>query len=365
MILNSLAIRQFRNLDHLELDWNESFNVIWGRNAQGKTNILEAIYLLGQLKSFRQSRGSELIQHGEHQAKLTGQIKRDDVIHKLELHVHVNGRTPRINGKTVQRLSQYLGHLRAVLFTPEELGIVRGYPAGRRALLDRAVLQSDPTYLERVQEYERILRQRNQLLKDQATATELDSWSEALANMGGRIRSDRLQYISRLRPHLKEVYRNITQQTEEVDIEYSVAVANTGQLVGQLADALKDQAQRERQLGQTLSGPHRDDLNLYIDRLPLKTFGSQGQQRSFLLAYKAAQVIEQEGTLGEAPLLLLDDLASELDRERQSGFVEFLLERNMQVFITTASPADLTDAVRRQADYFYVDHGKVDRISPE
>ena len=191
MVLKQLTLRQFRNLKDLTLDWNPGFNVIWGQNAQGKTNLLEAIYLLGHLKSFRQARGTDLIRQGEAAAKLEGCSVRGAVSHQLELVLQSQGRIPRLNGKSVPRLSLYLGYLRTVLFTPEELGLIRGYPAGRRALLDRAILQTDASYLERVQEYEKILRQRNQLLKNQEAAAELQPWTTALARAGGRIRHDR------------------------------------------------------------------------------------------------------------------------------------------------------------------------------
>ena len=154
MILNNLKLRCYRNLTEADLAWNEHFNVIYGHNAQGKTNLLEAIYLLGHLKSFRGARGQELINHAAETAWIGALVKQGGVQHRLEIGLQKNGRNPRVDGKTVQKLSQFLGYFRTVLFTPEELSSIKGFPAGRRALLDRAILQTDPAYLDRVQEYD-------------------------------------------------------------------------------------------------------------------------------------------------------------------------------------------------------------------
>ena len=166
MILDNLKLRFYRNLAGLDIAWNKHFNVIYGQNAQGKTNLLEAIYLLGHLKSFRGARGQELINHTAETAWIGGVVSKAGLTHRLEIGLQKNGRHPRVDGKTVQKLSQFLGYFRTVLFTPEELINIKGFPAGRRALLDRAILQTDPVYLDRVQEYDRILRQRNQLFKN-------------------------------------------------------------------------------------------------------------------------------------------------------------------------------------------------------
>ena len=169
MILDNLKLRCYRNLADVDISWSGHFNVIYGQNAQGKTNLLEAIYLLGHLKSFRGARGRELIEHAAETAWVGARVEKNGVQHRLEIGLQKTGRNPTVNGKTVKKLSDFLGFLRVVIFTPEEMNSVKGFPAGRRALLDRAILQTDPAYLDRVQEYDRVLRQRNQLLKQQAS----------------------------------------------------------------------------------------------------------------------------------------------------------------------------------------------------
>ena len=204
MILKNLKLHCYRNLAGIDLAWNEHFNVIYGENAQGKTNLLEAIYLLGHLKSFRGARGQDLINHANDTAWIGAVVNKSGVIHQLDIGLQKQGRNPRVDGKTVKKLSQFLGYLRTVLFTPEELVNIKGFPAGRRALLDRAILQIEPAYLDRVQEYDKVLRQRNQLLKQQADDLELHPWTEALIRTGSRIRYDRIQYLQRFEPLLQD-----------------------------------------------------------------------------------------------------------------------------------------------------------------
>lgn len=358
MHLEQLTVRQFRNLNEVDLLWGEGFNIIWGDNAQGKTNLLEAVYLLGHLKSFRGARTAELIQEQMEAARLAGRLTRGNVQHRLEITLEKHGQTPRLDGKPVQRLSQFLGTLRPVLFTADELMLLKGSPAGRRALLDRAVLQADPGYLDRVQAYQRILRQRNQLLRERADAETLAPWNEALIQSGARIREDRCNYLAGLQPVLAGIGREIADHDECLTLHYPAETDKPVQesLRRELALVLP----RERLLGQTLAGPHRDDPEPLVDGRPLKQYGSQGQHRSFLLAFKAAQLINLEERLGEPPLLLLDDLASELDARRQASFFAFLRRRRGQVLITTTHPATLGEAVCPQARYFRVKQGRIE-----
>ncbi len=365
MILNNLKLRCYRNLVEVNLAWNEHFNVIYGQNAQGKTNLLEAIYLLGHLKSFRSARGQELIEHTAETAWIGAVVNKGKVIHQLEIGLQKNGRNPKVDGKTVKKLSHFLGYLRTVLFTPEELINIKGFPAGRRALLDRAILQNEPAYLDRVQEYDKVLKQRNQLLKQQADETELVPWTEALIRSGSRIRYDRKKYLQRLQPLLCQVYKEITGGTETAGLNYSVEQNSLEELTEHLAATFERLASREKKLGLSLAGPHRDDLTFLVDERSLRAFGSQGQQRSFLLAFKAAQVMDLEEQLKEPPVLLLDDLASELDIRRQEGFFNFLLNRRGQVFMTSAQHPLLAEQVRQTASFFKVDQGLVTATSPE
>jgi DNA replication and repair protein RecF len=359
MLLEQLTVRQFRNLSAANLQWGPGFNILWGNNAQGKTNLLEAVYLQGQLKSFRGARTAELINVGSEAARLSAQVNSGGVLHQLEVTLEKHGQTPRLDGKPVQRLSQFIGTLRLVLFTADELILLKGAPAGRRALLDRAVLQADPAYLDRVQTYTRVLRQRNQLLRNRAGDEELRPWNDALIESGMQIRLDRSRFLRQLKPVLADIGREIADCDEQLTLHYPRTV-EPGVLREELRVEMEQLLPRERQQQQTLAGPHRDDPEPRINGQPLKLFGSQGQHRSFLLAFKAAQLLDLETRLGEPPLLLLDDLTSELDAQRQASFFAFLRRRRGQVLITTTHPATLGEAVCPQARYFHVERGQIE-----
>lgn len=359
MHLKNLFVRGFRNLRDSQLQWETGFNILWGDNAQGKTNILESIYLLGHLKSFRTARGRELIAHTADKAAIGGEVEVGNVLNRIELLLEQGGRTPSINGKAVRKLSEFLGYLRPILFTPEEMGLIKGYPAGRRALLDRAIVQQDPSYLDRVQEFFRILKQRNLLLKQEAPRAEIEPWTCSLAMVGAAIRWDRGRFLLAFQPLFREAFQEITDNREQPGIAYPFACEDKKSLESQLYTELDQLSGRERQIKQTLAGPHRDDPEFLIDGRALRTFGSQGQQRSFLLAFKATQVISLENKLGEPPVLLLDDLTSELDLRRQQGFFKFLLNRRGQVFITTTRANILGDHGPSGARFYQVVDGSV------
>lgn len=353
MFLRYLLLRQFRNIESLSLQPDPGFNVFWGDNGQGKTNILESIYLLGTLKGFRGNRNEEFVRQGQEACRLEAEVEAQGLRHKIELTISRQGKSPRLDGKESRSANDFFGHLRPVLFSPEEVGLARGYPAGRRALLDRAIFQVNPGYLAQVLDYMRCLKQRNRLLKEQRSDGEIEPWTEALISSGERLREERRRYLERLGPIFRRAYHSIAAGREEADCDYCCAGAGEGQLRGELERCFE----RERRLGQTLAGPHRDDIEFTVEGRPVRLYGSQGQQRSVILAFKTAQIIDLEGLTGESPVLLLDDMTSELDRHRQAFFFRFLLERRGQVFITTTERESLAEGGLDRARYFRVKEG--------
>jgi len=356
MHLRELNLHGFRNLQNPLLKPAAGFNVIWGDNAQGKTNLLEAIYLLAQLKSFRSNRRETLIKNGLSAARLTAGVSISGVHHRFELTLTRDGRSGQIDGKQIVGVGEMLGRLKAVLFAPEEISLVRGSPAGRRSMLDRAVFQVDSGFLPLAREYQRCLKQRNHLLKKGDSDEQLLPWSLALAESGARLRTARHHFLQRLRPLLQNCYRTICGGREEVDLGFAGRV---GLHSNDLLEDMERSAARERQYQQTLVGPHRDDLQFRIDGRPLKNYGSQGQQRSFLLAFKTAQVLDLESQVKQAPLLLLDDLTSELDAQRRAAFFEFLLAHRGQVFLTTTDIRSLTERGLEPDRCFHIVEGAV------
>jgi DNA replication and repair protein RecF len=357
--IKSIFLNNYRNLKKITIEPSPEFNVLWGENAQGKTNFLESIYLLGNLRSFRSSRNEELINHNSPGCHISGEVISQSVQRQLDLTIVASGKTAKIDGKDIKNAACFMGFLRPILFSPEEVGLIKGNPAGRRALIDRAVFHSDPTFLAKAQLYERCLRQRNRLLKDAKNDQELAPWTEQFIVAGAHIRFERQRYLERLTPLLRKTYSTITGGREEADLQYGVAACDVESLQRSLRLDLAKNRERELILGQTLVGPHRDDPLLLVDGRPLRMFGSQGQQRSFMLAFKTAQIMDLENNRGEAPVLLLDDMTGELDRQRQGFFFRFLLERRGQVFITTTDIQTLQQEGIRNARFFHVSQGHI------
>jgi DNA replication and repair protein RecF len=348
MRLCSVAIADFRNIQSVHIEPGERFNLLHGLNGQGKTNILEAIYLLGSPRSFRTSRLPELVRHDKHQAQIQGTIETGGIQNSLRLIIEAAGRKVEIDGKTVHKASELHGKLNTVVFSPDDTGMVRRGPESRRRYLDRTVYMGDIGYLHCWHSYQRVLKQRNHLLKS-SEKTGLDIWTEKLADTGAEVIERRLRYVAVIDSKLQKYYATITGGTETSRLSYHPdGVHSTGrvQIREELLNLFNRQQRSDERYGTTTAGPHRDDLTFLLNERPLKAFGSQGQQKSFVLALKMAEIDNLHDTFCEAPLLLLDDMSSELDAQRNHNLMEFLSTREIQVFITTTerSPALLEAA---------------------
>ncbi len=348
MRLCSVAVSDFRNVCSVHIEPGNRFNLLYGLNGQGKTNLLEAIYLLGNPRSFRTSRLPELVRHGERQAQIQGTVESGGIQNQLRLLVEAGGRKVEIDGKTVYKASELHGKLNAVVFSPDDTGMVRMGPESRRRYLDRAVYMGDIGYLHSWHSYQRILKQRNHLLKS-SDRTGLDIWTEKLAETGAEVVERRLKYVAVLDGKLQKYYATIAGDGETSRLSYNpegVQTTERTMIREELLELFKRHQRSDERYGTTTTGPHRDDLTFVLNERPLKAFGSQGQQKSFVLALKMAEMDNLQETFGEAPLLLLDDMSSELDARRNHNLMEFLTTREIQVFITTTerSPALLEAA---------------------
>ena len=347
MRLLHLAVANFRNISSLRIEPGERFNLFYGLNGQGKTNLLEAIYLLGSPRSFRTSRLQELIKHGERMSKVRGSVESTGIRSKINIILETVGRRVDIDGKGVHRASDLHGRLNAVVFSPDDTGMVRMGPEARRRYLDRAVYTGDIGYLQCWHNYQKILKQRNQLLKC-SDKTGLDAWTEKLAEAGGEVIERRLKFVAVLDNKFRKHYATISDDSETSRISYQpdgVLSAERGHIRMELLELFKRHECSDERYGTTTAGPHRDDLTFLLDDRQLKAFGSQGQQKSFILALKMAEMDNLNDVFGESPLLLLDDMSSELDARRNYNLMEFLAARDIQIFVTTTerSPA-LLDA---------------------
>lgn len=357
MQLIKLSLYNFRNFKNIKIEPNNLFNIFYGDNAEGKTNILESISLLGSLKSFRSARNNELVKIGEKKAVIKGVSLNNQVSDEISLSIDKDRKTARLNGKIVSQPENYLDCLRPVVFSPEEVSVTKGGPSGRRRLIDRAVFQSTPIFLKIFKQYERQLKQRNMLLKERKSELEIIPWTDSLIDTGSKIRFARKKYIESISSDFFDCYKLISGSRENIKILYQNRYDCLDDIKKAFREELLKNREQEIKYGITLCGPHRDDIFFYLNDKSLREFGSQGQQRSFILALKTAQVINLEKEYGEPPLLLLDDLLGELDQQRQDFFFQFLFRMQGQIFITTTDIKPLEKSGINRASYFNVKDG--------
>jgi DNA replication and repair protein RecF len=340
MRLKKISLASFRNLRKVELEPGPRFNILYGNNGQGKTSLLEAIYLLGTLKSFRLAKNGELTTWGAPFALVRGTVEHEGVDREIALVVEREGKRVRVDQKAIARPADFFGSLNVVVFSPDEMAMAKGGPDVRRRYLDRAVFSGDAAYLTHFHDYSRVLKNRNALLKKEESS-ELEVWSEKLADTGARLIDRRMRFLLEIEGLLREFYRSIAGSGEEVGIGYRPHLLDRERLQAEgaalLREGLTRTAAEERRTGATAVGPHRDDVEFILNGRALKQYASQGQQRSFILALKMAEIEYLRRKFGFPPLLLLDDMTSELDRERNRNLMEFLKQKRMQVFITTTS----------------------------
>ncbi|MFH0899994.1 MAG: DNA replication/repair protein RecF [Pseudomonadota bacterium] len=335
MQLLSLITKNFRNLVGARMVPCPRFNVLHGDNAQGKTNTLEAIYLMATLRSFRARRLTELIRHDASMAEVSAEVHRRGLSQRYDVVVNQGSKQTFVDGKATPSLGQYFAGLNVVLFAPEDLHIVRGAPALRRRLLDRAVFNSDPTYLGHAQTFLRVLRTRNALLRRKlAPPNELLAvYDEQFVREANRVKKARQGYLTAFEPIIRDTFSQVTAGSR-LTIAYRTNSGNAEDL----AEALANSRPRDLERHSTTVGPHLDDFDLLVDGTPARTFASQGQIRALVLAWKVAEVRFLLQYSGESPLLLLDDVCSELDASRTQWLFSFLRSLECQCFVTATDP---------------------------
>ncbi len=331
MHLAHLRLRDFRNYPRLDVDFSPGFQLLLGDNAQGKTNILEAVYLLATLRSFRGVGGAQMIRHGAKGyfvgAQVIGQGEHD-----IKMYWAARERNLTLDAQPVKKLGNYLGTLRTVIFCTEDLELVKGTSRSRRRFLDLLLAQTNPGYLPLLQRYMQAVRARNALLK-QRTLDEasLESFSRELVATGTQLIRARAELIPRFSPLARLAYRRISHDAEELRIEYQPSVKND------FAVELAQVRAREQSYRSTLVGPHRDEVQLLLNEKSAAQFGSEGQKRTLAVALKMAQAEYLTGIHGSAPVLLIDDVMGELDVKRRSGLLPLLdaaRKTSGQVFMT-------------------------------
>ena len=331
MHLAHLRLRDFRNYARLDSDFSPGFHLLLGDNAQGKTNILEAIYLMATLRSFRGVGSAQMVRHGQKGyfvgGTVVGQSERE-----IKIYWSARERNLALDGRPVKKLGDYLGTLRTVVFCTEDLQLVKGTGRTRRRFLDLILSQTQPGYLALLQRYMHAVRSRNALLKQFAPDLQsLESFSSELVKLGSEIIRHRRELIPKFSPLARLAYRRISHDAEELRLAYEPSVQ------ADFAVELAQARERERRYRSTLIGPHRDDLQLLLNEKSAAQFGSEGQKRTLAIALKMAQAEYLTGLHGSAPVLLIDDVMGELDVKRRSGLLPLLeraRETSGQVFMT-------------------------------
>lgn len=368
MELRQLQLENFRNYTRLDLNFPKSLNIFLGENAQGKTNILEAIYVLAMSKSHRTHNEKELILFNQEFARITGLVQKKNSQLPLEIILSKKGRKTKVNHLEQKKLSDYIGYLNVILFAPEDLSLVKGSPAVRRRFLDMELGQISPLYLYELVRYNKLLKQRNAYLKLMAEKKGdelfLDVLTEEFVKSGVKVILQRINFIKKLEKWAQALHQKITHQKEVLTLRYKNSFsyeAFTKEALEKdfLAELTRKRAQ-ELFRKTTLVGPHRDDLLFFINEMDLQSFGSQGQQRSAALSVKLAEIDLIGEEVGEYPILLLDDVMSELDDSRQLHLLE-AIEGKVQTFLTTTTLAHLEKSLTVEPDIFYVKKGKIER----
>ncbi|QIL49985.1 DNA replication/repair protein RecF [Weissella coleopterorum] len=366
MRLLSLELDNFRNYQNLAVEFSPGVNVFLGENAQGKTNLLEAIYVLALARSHRAHSDKELIGWTQKTAEIKGIVERRTGKTPLSLAFNPKGKKARMNHLDQAKLANYIGQMNVILFAPEDLNLVKGSPQIRRQFIDREFSQMSPKYLYIANQYRAILKQRNQYLKqlshhENTDELFLDVLTEQLITYGSELIERRLKLIQQLDAAAAPIQAAITKDQEHLKIEYVSQLSEKDLSdIKMIQSSLKQHfdrlKKREIQMGTTLLGPHRDDLKFMVNDHDVATFGSQGQQRTTALAVKLAEIDLMKAETGEEPILLLDDVLSELDSTRQTHLLTAMQDR-VQTFITTPSLNDITQQLIQTPRIFKVAHG--------
>ncbi|MBO5148888.1 MAG: DNA replication/repair protein RecF [Anaerotignum sp.] len=357
MYITEVSLQNFRNLAQLKIEPSEGINVIYGSNAQGKTNFLESLYFCAMGRSLRGKSDQQLIRFEEEESHIRMLVQRKQRYDRIDVHLKKDEKKGiAVNGLPVRKLGDLFGTLYAVIFSPEDLSLVKDGPGERRRFLDMELCQLSKVYYYDLQQYYRILKQRNNLLKEIQKKPQLQEtlfvWDDQLAKYGERIIAARKRFLIRLDEIAAEKLSQLTGGRDHLQTIYKPNCEE-----GMLAEKLRKNIDRDIYFGSTQSGPHKDDILFSIDGREVKVYGSQGQQRTTALAARLAEIDLIREETGEEPVLLLDDVFSELDENRQ----KFLLQsiEGLQAFVTCTGIEDSVRKYISKDNLFYVENGVI------
>lgn len=357
MVIKSLKLKNYRNYDLLDLTFDPKTNILYGDNAQGKTNILEALYLTGTTKSHRGTKDRDLIKFGEEESHLEVIVNKHNIDFQIDMHLKKN--SPKgiaVNKVPIRRASELFGMIHFVFFSPEDLNIIKEGPSGRRRFIDLELSQLDKLYLNNLSNYNRIINQRNSLLKElykQENLMEtLDIWDLQLVKYGNKVIESREKFIKQVNKIISDIHFKLTGGNEKISLIYEKSIGNLT-----LEQTLKRNRERDIRMRSTTSGPHRDDLCFMTGDMDIRKFGSQGQQRTAALSLKLSEIELVKRLIRDTPVLLLDDVLSELDKHRQNYLLDSI--RGIQTVITCTGLDEFVNHRFSINKIFHVKNGRV------
>ncbi len=332
MIINSIELQDFRNYETLKLDFDSGTNILYGDNAQGKTNVLEAIYICATTKSHKSNKDREIIHFDKEEAHIRMYLEKDAYEYKVDMHLRKSkSKGIAINGQKIKKAADLIGLLNVVFFSPEDLSIIKNGPSERRRFVDMELCQLDKSYIYNLNQYNKIVNQRNKLLKDFYQNSDLletiNIWDSQLLSYGKQIISRRRNFIENLNQIIYDIHLKLSGGREKLVISYEPDV-----LEEEYEEKLKNGMDRDLRLKQTSIGPHRDDFSFIVNEVDIRKYGSQGQQRTAALSLKLAEIELVKKITKTCPLLLLDDVLSELDSHRQNHLLNSI--GDIQTIIT-------------------------------
>ncbi|MGN0166343.1 MAG: DNA replication/repair protein RecF [Lachnospiraceae bacterium] len=360
MIIQSLKLSDFRNYENLDINFSEGINILYGDNAQGKTNVLESMFVAATTKSHRGSKDKEMVMLGKEESHIRLGLKKQGINHRIDMHIKKSSaKGAAIDGIRIKRGAELYGMLHIVSFSPEDLTMIKNGPSERRRFMDMELCQLDKIYINCLSKYNKIILQRNNLLKQIPYNNELiqtlEVWNEQLATYGWQIIHTREQFVNEIEKILSEKHRIITDGKEDLKIIYKPN-ADKENLAAELAESIKKDIEQKT----TTKGPHRDDIIFEINGVNARIFGSQGQQRSIALALKLAEIELVKRKINDTPVLLLDDVLSELDRNRQIRLLSEI--GGVQTFLTCTGLEEFVETRKEKDSIFHVVSGKVHQI---
>ena len=357
MIIESIELKNYRNYDKLHMDFSHGTNILYGDNAQGKTNILEAIYVCATTKSHRGSKDKEIIQFDRDESHIKLNVRKRDVPYRIDMHLKKNrAKGVAVNGVPIKKASELFGIVNVVFFSPEDLNLIKNGPAERRRFIDLELCQLNKLYVHSLVQYNKIVTQRNKLLKDIMFRPDyeetLDIWDMQLVQYGREVIRCREAFVGQLNDLIGGIHRQLSGEKESLHISYEPNVT-----VDMFEDTLIKSRPSDLKQRTTLTGPHRDDLSFIINDIDIRRFGSQGQQRTAALSLKLAEIELVKKIVNDYPILLLDDVLSELDGSRQNHLLSGI--NHIQTMITCTGLEDFVNNRFRIDKIFKVVSGEV------